>query len=65
MTEQVPDRFPLGKAQRIEGATYESPALPLSYSARLHKIIERDEQRQTPQFQAMTVGPSTGDLDAV
>jgi len=32
---------PLGKAQRIEELTYESPALPLSYSAVVYKLTER------------------------
>jgi hypothetical protein len=30
----------------------------------LDKIIERGDERQTPPSQAMTVGPSNGDLDA-
>jgi hypothetical protein len=34
-------RFPLGKAQRLGGEAYESPALPLSYSAVVFKLIER------------------------
>jgi len=33
ITEQVPDQIPLGKAQRLDREAYESPALPLSYSA--------------------------------
>ena len=38
---------PLGKAQRIEEVTYESPALPLSYSAVAVKLTEH-ELRQQP-----------------
>jgi hypothetical protein len=41
ITDQIPDRPPLGKAQRIEELTYESPALPLSYSATTAKLTER------------------------
>jgi hypothetical protein len=33
ITEQVPDQIPLRKAQRLDRQAYESPALPLSYSA--------------------------------
>jgi hypothetical protein len=33
--------LPLGKAQRLDGEAYESPALPLSYSATAIKLIER------------------------
>jgi len=40
--------FPLGKAQRIEEVTYESPALPLSYSANAVKLTEGDPERQPP-----------------
>jgi hypothetical protein len=50
ITEQVPDQVPLGKAQRLDGQAYESPALPLSYSAGVTKLIERDPERQ-PQSQ--------------
>ena len=32
-TEHIPDHILLGKAQRLGGEAYESPALPLSYSA--------------------------------
>ena len=37
---------PLGKAQRLDRQAYESPALPLSYSAVLSKLIESDPERQ-------------------
>jgi hypothetical protein len=37
---------PLGKAQRLDRQAYESPALPLSYSATAAKFIERDPERQ-------------------
>jgi hypothetical protein len=40
--------LPLGKAQRLDGQAYESPALPLSYSAAIAKLIERDPERQPP-----------------
>jgi len=33
ITEHILDQFPLRKAQRLGGRAYESPALPLSYSA--------------------------------
>ena len=33
ISEQLPDQIPLGKPQRFDGEAYESPALPLSYSA--------------------------------
>jgi hypothetical protein len=46
ITEHTSDQFPLGKAQRIDGEAYESPALPLSYSAAAAKITERDPERQ-------------------
>jgi hypothetical protein len=46
---------PLGKAQRIKEATYESPALPLSYSAVAFKLTERDLDRQPPPFQHITI----------
>jgi hypothetical protein len=48
ITEPIPDQIPLGKAQRIDGEAYESPALALSYSAVLDKIVERADERQTP-----------------
>jgi len=43
--------LPLGKAQRIEVLTYESPALPLSYSAVGFKLTERDWRRQLPRIE--------------
>ncbi len=46
ISEHFPDQFPLGKAQRLGGEAYESPALPLSYSANGTKLIERDLGRQ-------------------
>jgi hypothetical protein len=33
ITEHIPDQTPLKKAQRLDRQAYESPALPLSYSA--------------------------------
>jgi hypothetical protein len=33
ISEQIPDQIPLGKPQRLDREAYESPALPLSYSA--------------------------------
>jgi hypothetical protein len=41
ITERIPDQSPLGKAQRFGGRAYESPALPLSYSAVVCKSTER------------------------
>lgn len=34
ISEHIPDQFPLGKAQRLDREAYESPALPLSYTAK-------------------------------
>jgi hypothetical protein len=50
ITEHVPDQSPLGKAQRSRREAYESPALPLSYSAADVKNIERHPERQ-PQLE--------------
>jgi hypothetical protein len=47
--------LPLTKAQRIEELTYESPALPLSYSAADVKNIERDPERQPSTRESTTV----------
>src|SRR6266542_3443109 len=47
---------PLTKAQRIEEVTYESPALPLSYSAVVFKVTEHNERRQPPLLQHITIG---------
>jgi len=47
IAEHIPDQVPLGKAQRIEEVTNESPALPLSYSATPIKLTEDAEQSQT------------------
>jgi len=44
ISEHIPDQFPLGKAQRLGGLAYESPALPLSYSAVVAKLTERDPE---------------------
>jgi len=38
--------LPLGKAQRLGSEAYESPALPLSYSAAANRISERHSERQ-------------------
>jgi hypothetical protein len=46
---------PLTKAQRIEEVTYESPALPLSYSAAATKLIERDPERQARSLEHITI----------
>ena len=55
ITEQVTDQVPLGKAQRIDGEAYESPALPLIYSATVIKLTERDPERQPPSQEQITV----------
>jgi hypothetical protein len=55
ITEQIPDRVPLGKAQRLGRRAHESPALPLSYSAAVAKLIERDLQRHHSPQEGMTV----------
>jgi hypothetical protein len=63
ISDQIPDQAPLGKAQRSNGETYESPALPLSYSANEIKLIERDPERQLRSLehiaieQHISVGP--------
>ena len=41
ISEQIPDQVLLGEAQRLDRQAYESPALPLSYSAVVFKLIER------------------------
>jgi hypothetical protein len=41
ISEQICAQIPRSEAQRIEEVTYESPALPLSYSATAFKISER------------------------
>jgi hypothetical protein len=46
---------PLRKAQRIEEVTYESPALPLSYSAVVFKRTERAGPGQPSAFQHITI----------
>jgi hypothetical protein len=46
---------PLGKAQRLDRVAYESPALPLSYSAAAIKLIERDPERQPPAQERITI----------
>jgi DNA-binding XRE family transcriptional regulator len=43
------------EAQRIEELTYESPALPLSYSAAPVKITERDGRRQPSPIQHIPI----------
>jgi hypothetical protein len=50
ITGRIPDYVPLGKAQRLDRRAYESPALPLSYSAADVKNIERHPERQ-PQLE--------------
>jgi hypothetical protein len=55
ISEHIPDQVPLGKAQRIEELTYESPALPLSYSAVAIKLTERDPERQPRSLEGMTI----------
>jgi hypothetical protein len=42
-------------AQRWRSETYESPPLPLSYSATPNKITERDDRRQPPPMQHTTI----------
>jgi hypothetical protein len=55
ITERIPDQVPLGKAQRLDGRAYESPALPLSYSAAGIKLIERDPERQPRSIEHITL----------
>jgi hypothetical protein len=56
ITEHIPDRLPLRKAQRSGGEAYESPALPLSYSATVVQFTERDPGRQPRSIERMTIG---------
>jgi hypothetical protein len=56
ITEQVPDQIPLRKAQGLDRQAYESPALPLSYSAVALKLIERDPEQQTAAQERITRG---------
>ena len=65
ITEQIPDQIPLGEAQRLDREAYESPALPLSYSAVADKLIERDRERQPRSLDRMTIErhtPRSADL---
>ena len=55
MSEHIPDQFPLGKAQRLGRRAYESPALPLSYSAVGSKLTEHDPSQQPRDMQLITV----------
>jgi hypothetical protein len=55
ISEQISDQFPLAKPQRLHGEAYESPALPLSYSAAAIKLIERDPERQPPAQERITI----------
>jgi hypothetical protein len=55
ITEHIPDQIPLGKAQRLDRVSYESPALPLSYSADGVKLIERDPQQQPRSIEHITI----------
>ncbi len=56
ISEHIPDQFPLGKAQRLGGRAYESPALPLSYSAVVFKLTERIPERQTTALRRIANG---------
>ena len=55
ITEHIPDQIRLGKAQRLDREAYESPALPLSYSAAEFKFTERDLRQQPLEIQHITV----------
>ena len=55
ITGRLSEPIPFGEAQRIEEVTYESSALPLSYSATAAKFIERDPERQPSAFQHITI----------
>jgi hypothetical protein len=46
ISEHTPDQIPLGKSQRLDRVSYESPTLPLSYSAVLPKLTWDVEERQ-------------------
>jgi len=55
MSEQIPDQVPLGKPQRLDGQAYESPALPLSYSAEADKSTERERRPQSARVERITI----------
>ena len=55
ISEQIPDQVPLGKPQRFDGEAYESPALPLSCSAAVVKLIERDRERQPTSLERIAI----------
>jgi len=55
ISEQFRAQDPRSEAQRIEEVAYESPALPLSYSATVVKITERDSPQQPPPLQHITI----------
>jgi hypothetical protein len=65
ISEQIPDQAPLGKAQRSNGEAYESPALPLSYSAVEVKLTEHDLRQQPLEVQRITVEQHIPDLRRV
>jgi len=55
ISEHFSDQVPLGKAQRLDGEAYESPALPLSYSAVRCKLTEHDRGRQARPIERITI----------
>jgi len=55
ISEHIPDQFPLRKAQRLDREAYESPALPLSYSATVAKLIELVEDQQPRPMEHVTI----------
>jgi hypothetical protein len=62
ITERIPDQIPLGKAQRLGREAYESPALPLSYSAIESQLTEHDPSQQPQEIQHITVEQHIPDL---
>jgi hypothetical protein len=65
ITEQFPDQVPLGKAQRLDREAYESPALPLSYSAVVPKLTELNLSQQPLEMQRITIEQHIPDLYGV
>jgi hypothetical protein len=55
ISERIRAQLPSSEPQRIDQEAYESPALPLSYSAAVVKITEHDQSRQPPALQHITI----------
>jgi len=67
ITEHILDQIPLGKAQRLDRRAYESPALPLSYSAAvssLSKVIQSGNRRPSLSACRLVVERANKELPA-